>query len=114
MVLDEEQAELSGKWSHSVHTRPFVGQGYHHCVAGKGQKATFTLRVPESGHYESGTSLAIGGRLPAAQSRVPCTGASRRGGRPLTFPGDIHAIRLGPAVRTCSTAGLFPISTPTL
>src|SRR5688500_3685071 len=61
VVVDEEAAELSGKWSHSVHTRPFVGKGYHHCVAGKGQKATYTLRVPESGHYHVLISYTIGG-----------------------------------------------------
>ncbi len=60
VVLDEAQAELSGKWSPSVHTRPFVGQGYHHCVAGKNQRATYKLRVAETGHYHVLISYTIG------------------------------------------------------
>lgn len=60
VVVDDAVAELSGNWSHSVHTRPFVGKEYRHCVPGKEQKATYTLRVPESGHYFVLISYSIG------------------------------------------------------
>jgi hypothetical protein len=60
IVLDEAAAELSGNWSPSVHTRPFVGKGYHHCVPGKDQRATYKLRVAESGHYHVLISYTIG------------------------------------------------------
>jgi hypothetical protein len=60
VVLDDTAAELSGNWSHSVHTRPFVGKEYRHCVPGKDQKATYTLRVPESGLYFVLISYSIG------------------------------------------------------
>lgn len=61
VVLDDTAAELSGNWSHSVHTRPFVGKEYRHCLPGKDQKATYTLRVPESGQYFVLISYTIGG-----------------------------------------------------
>jgi len=60
VVLDETQVELSGKWSRSVHTRPFVGESYHHCVPGKDQKATYKLRLAEPGHYFVLISYTIG------------------------------------------------------
>lgn len=61
VVVDDVAAELTGNWSHSVHTRPFVGKDYRHCVPGKDQQATYTLRVPESGHYHVLISYSIGG-----------------------------------------------------
>jgi hypothetical protein len=60
VVQDDVAAELSGNWSHSVHTRPFVGKEYRHCIPGQGQKAKYTLRVPESGLYFVLISYSIG------------------------------------------------------
>jgi hypothetical protein len=61
VVVDDTEAELSGNWSHSVHTRPFVGKEYRHCVGGNDQRATYKLRVAEPGHYHVLISYSIGG-----------------------------------------------------
>jgi hypothetical protein len=54
IVVDDVDAELVGKWKHSVHTPPFVGTSYiHDMKEAKGEKsATFTPDLPNAGFYE--------------------------------------------------------------
>jgi hypothetical protein len=52
IVLDEEQAELTGKWSTSTSVKPYVGAGYRFTASGEKSVATFKLRVAESGYYQ--------------------------------------------------------------
>ena len=46
-VLDDGQAKFEGTWTGSVHTKPFVGEGYMYAPAG-GNKATFSWDVEEA------------------------------------------------------------------
>lgn len=54
IVLDDTQAETTGRWVHSDYSKSFVGEGYaHDGDADKGAKSMrFTLRPPEAGTYE--------------------------------------------------------------
>ena len=54
IVVDDTEAELVGKWKHSVHTPPFVGASYiHDMKEAKGKKsATFVPDLPKAGRYE--------------------------------------------------------------
>jgi len=54
IVIDETQAETTGRWGHSDYSKPFVGEGYvHDGDVDKGAKSIrFTLRPPEAGTYE--------------------------------------------------------------
>ena len=54
IVVDNTQAILVGKWKHSVHTPPFVGESYIHDMKElKGEKsATFIPNLPYAGRYE--------------------------------------------------------------
>ncbi|MBC8290587.1 MAG: hypothetical protein H8E37_09740, partial [Planctomycetes bacterium] len=51
IVVDDVKAELTGDWSDSTSTRPFLGEGYRHDGAeGKGEKsARFSVAVPADG-----------------------------------------------------------------
>ena len=51
IVVDDTKAELTGDWTDSTSTRPFLGEGYRHDGAeGKGEKsARFSVTVPADG-----------------------------------------------------------------
>lgn len=51
IVVDDSNAELTGDWTESTSTRPFLGEGYRHDGAeGKGEKyARFSVTVPADG-----------------------------------------------------------------
>src|SRR5439155_5348025 len=54
IVVDDEQAEITGAWVHSSSAGPFVGAGYlhdNHEEPGK-RKVRFTPKLPQAGTYE--------------------------------------------------------------
>jgi hypothetical protein len=51
IVVDDASAELSGTWSKSTHTSPFVGQGYIYSAGGSEHIARFNVDVAEAGEY---------------------------------------------------------------
>jgi hypothetical protein len=54
IVVDDEQAQKTGDWQHSVSSGPFVGDGYLHDSSeepGK-RKVRFTPTLPKAGKYE--------------------------------------------------------------
>ncbi|MCE9525836.1 MAG: DUF1549 domain-containing protein [Planctomycetales bacterium] len=52
LVQDDAKAAVSGPWSKSVHTRPFLGEGYLYAAGGEKQTVTFSLEVKEAGVYQ--------------------------------------------------------------
>jgi hypothetical protein len=78
MVVDDTQAETIGDWSHSDHTRPYVGSGYaHDANAAKGSKSiVFRPKLPAAGWYE--IRLAYSG-LANRATNVPVTIATADG-----------------------------------
>ena len=54
IVVDDEQAKLTGDWQHSHASPVFVGQGYRHDHGKRDGKSTasFTTKIPETGRYE--------------------------------------------------------------
>ncbi|MBI1375431.1 MAG: DUF1553 domain-containing protein [Phycisphaera sp.] len=50
IVVDDEDAALSGGWTTSTHCLPYVDKGYRY-IRGNGT-ARYTLKVPKSGRYE--------------------------------------------------------------
>lgn len=54
IVVDDSEAELTGRWQYSTHTPPYVGAGYLHDLREeKGAKsARFTPTIPQTAKYE--------------------------------------------------------------
>src|SRR6186997_477941 len=52
MVQDDVQATVAGTWTKSVHTKPFLGEGYLYAAGGEKQTVTFSLEVMEAGVYQ--------------------------------------------------------------
>ncbi|HEX5104427.1 MAG TPA: DUF1549 domain-containing protein, partial [Pirellulaceae bacterium] len=52
LVQDEAAAKVEGTWTKSVHTKPFLGEGYSYASGGEGQRVTFTLNVEREGDYQ--------------------------------------------------------------
>ena len=59
-VLDDSVAKFEGTWTSSVHTKPFVGEGYMYSQGGAGNRATFTWDMDEAGAYHVLFSYAPG------------------------------------------------------
>lgn len=51
IVADDAAAEISGTWSKSTHTSPFVGEGYIYSAGGADNLVRFHLEVPAAGEY---------------------------------------------------------------
>jgi hypothetical protein len=58
IVLDDEQAELSGTWSRSTSFQPYIGKGYVYCgergpaARGDGKSAaTYRFKPPKTGRF---------------------------------------------------------------
>jgi hypothetical protein len=51
IVQDDTAAKLTGTWTASVHTKPFVGEGYMYANTGTGSVATFSFDIEEAGQY---------------------------------------------------------------
>ncbi len=63
LLVDDSEAKLTGSWTKSTYSKPFVGVGYiHDGKSEKGEKwAEFTVRIPRTAKYDvqlaySGTS----------------------------------------------------------
>ncbi len=54
IVVDSEQAELSGKWRHSSHVKPYVGLNYLALdqAGDPSDAATFRVTLPAAGKYD--------------------------------------------------------------
>jgi len=52
IVVDDDEAELTGRWSASSSIRPHVEAGYHYASAGENTAARFVAKLPSSGTYE--------------------------------------------------------------
>jgi ribulose 1,5-bisphosphate synthetase/thiazole synthase len=51
IVLDDKEAELTGKWAHGEGLKPFVGE-YYSYTSDRSASARFAFSVKESGRYE--------------------------------------------------------------
>ncbi len=60
IVLDDEHAELKGKWSRSSNFKPHIGSGYvHDESSGDGKSiAVFTFTAPKSARYQLGVAYS--------------------------------------------------------
>ena len=63
LLVDDSEAKLTGSWTKSTYSKPFIGEGYiHDAKSEKGEKwAEFTVRIPRTAKYDvqlaySGTS----------------------------------------------------------
>ena len=54
VVVDDDDAKLTGEWKVSSAAPSYVGNGYHHDNSAKDGKASarFEVKLPKSGHYE--------------------------------------------------------------
>lgn len=51
VVVDDQEAEFAGNWSHGAGLPGFVGWGYHYASPNSGAVADFRLKVPQTGQY---------------------------------------------------------------
>ena len=63
LLIDDSEAKLTGSWTKSTYSKPFIGVGYiHDAKSEKGEKwAEFTVKIPRTAKYDvqlaySGTS----------------------------------------------------------
>ena len=72
IVVDDTKAELTGDWTESTSTRPFLGEGYRHDGAiGKGEKsARFSITVPADGKWHIQIAYTAAGNR---AKKVPIT-----------------------------------------
>ncbi len=52
LVQDDTKGTVSGTWTKSVHTKPFLGEHYLYAAGGEKQTVTFSLDVKEAGVYQ--------------------------------------------------------------
>ena len=52
LVQDDAKATVSGTWTKSVHTKPFLGENYLYAAGGEKQTVTFSLDLKEAGVYQ--------------------------------------------------------------
>ena len=52
IVIDDEEAKLSGNWTQGGGLKNYVEDGYRYAGANSGATATFEFTVPEDGEYE--------------------------------------------------------------
>jgi hypothetical protein len=79
IVVDDNAAKLTGKWTVGTGLAPFIGEGYRYANAKEPAEARYELVVPEAGKYE--LRLAWVGHENRA-TRTSCT-LERPGQRPL-------------------------------
>jgi hypothetical protein len=79
IVVDDDGAKLTGKWTVGAGLTPFIGDGYRYANAKEEATARYELTVPEAGKYE--LRLAWMGHENRA-TRTACT-LERSGQRPL-------------------------------
>jgi hypothetical protein len=79
IVVDDDAAKLTGKWTVGTGLSPFIGQGYRYAQAMEEATARYELNVPDAGKYE--LRLAWMGHENRA-TKTSCT-LERPGQRPL-------------------------------
>ena len=54
LLVDDSEAKLTGSWTKSTYSKPFIGEGYiHDAKSEKGEKwAEFTVRIPRTAKYD--------------------------------------------------------------
>jgi hypothetical protein len=54
LLVDDSEAKLTGSWTKSTFSKPFIGAGYiHDAMAEKGKKrAEFTVKIPRTAKYD--------------------------------------------------------------
>jgi hypothetical protein len=54
LLVDDAEAKLTGSWTNSTFSKPFIGKGYiHDAKSEKGEKwAEFTIKIPQSATYD--------------------------------------------------------------
>ena len=52
IVVDDDEAEITGDWSVGTGLKQYVGHGYRYASPGSDASAVFTLQVPAAGHYQ--------------------------------------------------------------
>jgi hypothetical protein len=52
IVVDDDAARLTGKWTVGAGLAPFIAHGYRYAGAKEPAEARFELKVPEAGKYE--------------------------------------------------------------
>jgi hypothetical protein len=54
LLVDDSEAKLTGNWTKSTFTKPFIGEGYiHDAKSEKGEKwAEFTVTIPKTASYD--------------------------------------------------------------
>ena len=84
VIVDDTKARKVGEWKHSVHTKPYVGDGYvHDDNTGKGDKTiTFEPELPKPGKYELRLAYSTG---PSRATNVPVTVFSADGETTITI-----------------------------
>ncbi|TWT34332.1 FAD-dependent oxidoreductase [Blastopirellula retiformator] len=104
IVLDDDQAEKIGVWSHSTNFRPFVHQGYvHDGDEGKGtRKLVFRPEIPKAGKY--GLRLAYSPH-PTRAANVPIT-IETDGKRQVVLADETLDLDAGERFRTVATIDL--------
>lgn len=60
LIVDDVDAELSGKWTKSTSVRPFWGESYIHASGGDNVFARFTVMVKQAGNYDVFVSYSAG------------------------------------------------------
>jgi hypothetical protein len=78
IVVDDDDVKVVGKWTHSVHSKHFIGKRYiHDANNGKGNKTlSFIPKLPADGKYEVRFAFSHGG---GRASNVPVTVFSAAG-----------------------------------
>jgi len=78
IVVDDDDVMVVGKWTHSVHSKHYIGKRYiHDANRGKGDKTlSFVPKLPSDGEYEVRFAYSHGG---GRASNVPVTVFSAAG-----------------------------------
>ncbi len=82
IVIDDQMAKLTGKWTSGLNLKPFVEKSYLYASANSGASARFEFGVPKSGRYE----VRVAWRPHENRaSQVPCTVESADGVKVLAL-----------------------------
>lgn len=83
IVVDDDDVMVVGKWTHSVHSKHYIGKHYiHDANKGKGDKTlSFIPKLPSDGDYEVRFAYSHGG---GRASNAPVTVFSAAGEKTIT------------------------------
>ena len=84
IVVDDDDVMVVGKWTHSVHSKHYIGKRYiHDANQGKGDKTlSFVPKLPSDGEYEVRFAYSHGG---GRASNVPVTVFSAAGDKTINI-----------------------------